>query len=63
MITENPLRALLSIMVPGADTFGTPIIDNVLAKIFTGTLPSSMGPDMFMGLWEKNLYNVLTDAF
>ena len=63
MITENPLRALLSIMVPGADTFGTPIIDNVLAKIFTGTLPSSMGPDMFMGLWEKNLYNVMTDAF
>ena len=63
MITENPLRALLSIMVPGADTFGTPIIDNVLAKIFTGTLPSSMGPDMFIGLWEKNLYNVLTDAF
>ena len=63
MITENPLRALLSIMIPGADTFGTPIIDNVLAKIFTGTLPSSMGPDMFMGLWEKNLYNVLTDAF
>lgn len=63
MITENPLRALLSIMVPGADTFGTPIIDNVLAKIFSGTLPSSMGTNMFTGLWEKNLYNVLTDAF
>ena len=47
MIRNNPVHALLATLTPAPTLFGTvglPIEDNLLAKLFDGTLDRSIGP-------------------
>ena len=59
MIRNNPVHALLAGMAPAPEFFGTvglPIEDNMITKMFDGTLDYSMGPgqglrSMMMNPW------------
>lgn len=43
MVRNNPVHALLGMLVPLPDAIGLPIEDNVFSKAIEGTLPYSMG--------------------
>ena len=62
MIRNNPLQALLGSFMRYPMGIGTPITENLLAKLFQGTLGFSIGPQMaWQGVALHPVYNLVLD--
>lgn len=62
MIRNNPLQALLGSFMNYPMGIGTPITENLLAKLFQGTLGFSIGPQMaWQGVALHPVYNLVLD--
>jgi len=62
MIRNNPLQALLGSFMNYPMGIGTPITENLLAKLFQRTLGFSIGPEMaWQGVALHPIYNLILD--
>lgn len=57
MIRHNPLKALLSLTVPGVEDIGTALSDNLLSKIISGGWWNSIGPGTLLSGPSQNLWS------